>query len=135
MSEPERTSDAVSKPGVLIVDDQLGIRGVLERHLAARGFAVRTARDGEEAFRMILRQPPDVLLLELYLPRLNGHDLLRRMREAGVAVNLILTMSGHADTADAQACLRLGASDHLLKPLDAGDVYRKITLRLDPGAG
>jgi len=116
---------------VLIVDDQAGIRGLLERHLQSHGFAVRTARDGEEAFSMILRDRPDVLLVDLYLPRLNGHDLLRRLHEADIRVDLIFTMSGYADTTDAQECLRLGATDHLLKPLDVGNVYRNIMLRLD----
>lgn len=125
------TTGAASNRKVLIVDDQAGIRGVLERHLRAQGFAVRTARDGEEAFSMILREPPDVLLLDLYLPRLNGHDLLRRLRETDLEVRLIFTMSGYADTTDAQECLRLGATDHLLKPLDVGNVTRSIMLRLD----
>lgn len=124
-------NDAATQRKVLIVDDQAGIRGLLERHLQSQGFAVRTARDGEEAFSMILRERPDVLLVDLYLPRLNGHDLLRRLQEADIRVNLIFTMSGYADTTDAQECLRLGATDHLLKPLDVGNVYRNIMLRLD----
>ena len=126
-----RADPAASRHKVLIVDDQTGIRSVLARHLESHGFSVRTARDGEEAFRLILRELPDVMLLDLYLPRLNGHDLLRRMREAEIEVGLIFTMSGYADTRDAQECLRLGATDHLLKPLDIVNVHRSIMLRLD----
>ena len=127
-------NDAAAGRTVLIVDDQTGIRGVLERHLRSHGFTVHTAGDGESAFSAILRQPPDVLLVDLYLPRLNGHDLLRRLREAGIEIELIFTMSGYADTSDAQECLRLGATDHLLKPLDVGNVYRSIMLRLGAGS-
>jgi CheY-like chemotaxis protein len=115
---------------VLVVDDQPGIRGLISRYLGERGFTVQTAADGEEAFFMLTRQQPDIMLLDLYLPRLNGHDLLRRMREVQIEVDLIFTMSGHADTIDAQECLRLGATDHLLKPLDLELLHRSIMIRL-----
>lgn len=117
-------------PSVLIVDDQSGVRTLLTRYLEECGFDVCTAADGEEAFAALLRRVPDVLLLDLYLPRLNGHDLLRRMREMDISVDLIFTMSGYADTADAQECLRLGATDHMVKPIDVEHLHRSIELRL-----
>jgi len=119
---------------ILVVDDQAGIRGLLSRYLGERGFEVRSAADGEEAFRMLTQFVPDVMLLDLYLPRLNGHDLLRRMQDFEIAVELIFTMSGYADTTDAQECLRLGASDHLLKPIDVEHLHRSILLRLGSSA-
>jgi CheY-like chemotaxis protein len=123
-------SPATGRPRVLIVDDQPGIRGLLSRYLGERGFDVETAADGEEAFRKLNKRTPEVMLVDLFLPRLNGHDLLRRMQDLEVSVPLIYTMSGYADTADAQECLRLGASDHLLKPLDLDHLHRNIRLRL-----
>lgn len=114
---------------ILVVDDQSGIRGLLSRYLARQGFEVRSAVDGEEAFRSLLHDPPDIMLLDLYLPRLNGHDLLRRMLEMEISIDLIFTMSGYADTTDAQECLRLGATDHLLKPIDLDHLHRSIMLR------
>ncbi len=115
---------------VLVVDDQSGIRGLLSRYLSGQGFEVQSAGDGEEAFRSLLNDPPDIMLLDLYLPRLNGHDLLRRMQEMGISVDVIFTMSGYADTKDAQECLRLGATDHLLKPIDLDHLHRSILLRV-----
>ena len=91
---------------------------------------MQTATNGEEAFQAILHDPPDVLLLDLYLPRLNGHDLLRRLNDMEMSVDLIYTMSGYADTVDAQECLRLGAVDHLLKPIDLDRLLRSLRLRL-----
>ena len=129
------TEEASGPRKILIVDDQSGIRGLLSRYLGEHGFQVQSARDGEEAFRLVMNDPPDIMLLDLYLPRLNGHDLLRRMQETGVAVDLIYTMSGYADTADAQECLRLGATDHLLKPIDLDHLRRSILLRLGAKAG
>ena len=114
---------------VLVVDDQSGIRGLLSCYLSEQGFEVQSAGDGEEAFRSLLHDPPDIMLLDLYLPRLNGHDLLRRMQEMEISVDLIFTMSGYADTADAHECLRLGAADHLLKPIDLDHLRRSILLR------
>ena len=70
------------------------------------------------------------MLLDLYLPLLNGHDLLIRMHEMGISVDVIFTMSGYADTNDAQECLRLGATDHLLKPIDLDHLHRSILLRV-----
>ncbi len=130
-----REEPNMDSPRVLIVDDQAGIRGLLSRFLGERGFLIESAADGEEAFRMLRLDPPDVLLLDLYLPRLNGHDLLRRMRELDINVGLIFTMSGYADTSDAQECLRLGAVDHLLKPLDPEHLHRSIVLRLGAKSG
>ena len=115
---------------ILVVDDKRGIRSLLTRYLGDRGFHVDTAGDGEEAFLKVKTEPPDVMLLDLYLPQLNGHDLLRRMQETNIAVELIFTMSGYAHTSDALECLRLGAVDHLLKPLDLEHLHRSIVLRL-----
>ncbi len=115
---------------VLVVDDQSGIRGLLSRYLRVQGFEVQSAGDGEEAFRSLLNDPPDIMLLDLYLPRLNGHDLLRRMQEMEISVDLIFTMSGCADATDAQECLRLGATDHLLKPIDLDHLHRSLLLRV-----
>jgi len=126
---PEQQSEREPRT-VLVVDDQSGIRGLLTRFLGDRGFRVEAAADGEEAFRMLKQSPPDVMLLDLYLPRLNGHDLLRRMQEMNISVEVIFTMSGYADTSDAQECLRLGAIDHLLKPIDPEHLHRSIVLRL-----
>ena len=86
--------------------------------------------DFYEAFLKVINEPPDVMLLDLYLPRLNGHDLLLRMTDMDIAIELIFTMSGHAHASDAQECLRLGANDHLLKPLNLERLRRSIVLRL-----
>ena len=115
---------------ILVVDDKPGFRGLLSRYLGDQGFRVDTAGDGEEAFRKVIKEAPDVMLLDLYMPRLNGHDLLQRMQEMNIAIELIFTMSGYADTSDAQECLRLGAIDHLLKPIDLEHLHRSIVLRL-----
>jgi len=115
---------------ILVVDDKPGIRCLLSRYLGDHGFRVDTAGDGEEAFRKVIKEAPDVMLLDLYMPRLNGHDLLLRMQEMNIAIELIFTMSGYAVTSDAQECLRLGAIDHLLKPIDLEHLHRSIVLRL-----
>ena len=126
----EGTTPTDHEHRILVVDDQAGIRSLLARYLRERGFDVQTATNGEEAFQAILHDPPDVLLLDLYLPRLNGHDLLRRMKDMQMSVDLIYTMSGYADTGDAQECLRLGATDHLQKPIDLAHLLRSLQLRL-----
>ena len=130
MTGDEGTATADHEHRILVVDDQDGIRSLLARYLGESGFDVQTAANGEAAFQAILHDPPDVLLLDLYLPRLNGHDLLRRLKDMQMSVDLIYTMSAYADTADAQECLRLGAVDHLLKPIDLDRLLRSLQLRL-----
>lgn len=103
---------------VLAVDDDEGTRMVLRNFLIERGFKVETASTGEEALERMKAQPPDVLLLDLRLPGTSGEDVLRSIRELGIKVGVIFTMSGFEGDETAQECLRLGAADHLSKPFN-----------------
>ncbi len=115
----------------LVVDDEANIRELLSRFLVRRGFEVDTAKDGEQALAQIATNPPDILVMDLYMPKLNGHEVLRQIRENDLGVGMICTISGHASDDDAAECLRLGAADHLAKPLDLKKLDWSIRLRLD----
>jgi len=119
-------------PRILVADDQPEIRHLLYRFLSQRGFDVNLARDGEETLEAIRRNPPDVVLLDLCMPGLGGHDVLRQLREDDVEVDVI-TISGYATDEDARECLRLGAVDHLPKPLDLEHLDWNLRLRQEPG--
>lgn len=118
-------------PRILVADDQSEVRHVLYRFLSRRGFDVELARNGVETLEAVRREPPDVLLLDIYMPDLGGHDILRRLRQEGVDVDVI-TISGHASDDDARECLRLGAVDHLPKPLDLEYLDWNLRLRQGP---
>jgi len=102
---------------VLVVDDEPSVRDVLSRFLSERGYLVDAAEDGQEALALIRTDAPDIILLDLKMPRLGGIELLRILRDEGVEV-AVITISGHADEDTARESLRLGAADFINKPFD-----------------
>lgn len=132
-----RLAEGGASPGqggmvrALVVDDEASIRSLLARFLSRRGFDVDTAADGEEALEMITADPPDILVMDLYMPKVNGHEVLKKIRDNQLDVGVICTISGYASDDDARECLRLGAADHLAKPLDLKQLDWSIRLRLD----
>ena len=115
----------------LVVDDEPSIRNLLRRFLSRRGFDVEVAANGEEALELISDDPPDILVIDLYMPKVNGHEVLKQIKENDIDVGVICTISGYASDDDARECLRLGAADHLSKPLDLKQLDWSIRLRLD----
>ncbi len=123
MSSPNR---------VLVVDDDPDICDVLERFLSALGCRVETATDGEEALEALLREPPDLLLLDLELPGLSGLELLGRLKAEDLAVTVI-TMSGHpvAERHLGPKSVEMGASDFIMKPLDLDQLEDTLLAKLE----
>lgn len=117
-------------PKILVADDHDEVRHVLYRFLSERGFDVRLARDGVETLEAIRRDPPDLLLLDVCMPELGGHDVLRELRHEGLDVDVI-TISGYGSDDTVRESLRLGAVDHLAKPLDLEHLHWNLRLRHD----
>jgi two-component system response regulator ResD len=121
---------------VLVVDDEPIVLEVLSRYLTRDGFGVDTASDGEAALEAFEGAHPDLLLLDLMLPKLDGIEVLRRVRQrAGTAV-IMLTARG-AET-DRVMGLELGADDYITKPFSPREVVarvRAVLRRIAPGAG
>jgi DNA-binding response OmpR family regulator len=103
---------------VLIVDDEPLVCDLLGDFLARRGYEVSTAVDGNEALRAIQARDSDLILLDLYLPNLDGLGVLRGIREQGLVTGTIWTMTGMGDHDAAEQSLSLGADDFLAKPVD-----------------
>ncbi|MDQ7007622.1 MAG: sigma-54 dependent transcriptional regulator [Acidobacteriota bacterium] len=113
-------------PLVLVADDEKAIRESLRVVLEDEDrYRVSEAAGGEEAVRMTLTRPPDVLLLDIRMPGLDGLEALRRIRQAGADVP-ILMISGHATIRTAVEALRAGAQDFLEKPLEREVVLRRV---------
>jgi len=104
-------------PRVLIVDDEANMRRVLEIMLARRGYRTLAAADGLDAWEQLQEGGIDLVVTDLRMPRLDGIELLRRLRGAGLEVPLIL-MTAHGSLDSALEALRLGACDYLLRPFD-----------------
>lgn len=101
----------------LVVDDDADIRSMLADYLVMSGFEVRQATDGLEALAHVKQERPQVIVLDLHMPRLNGLDAVQRIRALDRTAKVIV-VTGDADRALHDRALRLGASVVLTKPLD-----------------
>ena len=115
---------------VLVVDDNSDVCSMIKHFLEGRGFHVDTAANGDEALVWMQANPPDVLLLDLKLPQMDGNEVLRSMRARGINVGIVYTISGYADAAMAQECLDLGARDHIAKPFNLKELDWSIRFAL-----
>jgi DNA-binding response OmpR family regulator len=102
---------------ILVVDDEEDVRDLLSRFLTRRGYIVETVKDGEEAIERVLETQPDIVLLDIRLPKVDGLNVLRKLREEASDV-AIITMSGVADEETARKSLELGAADFITKPFN-----------------
>lgn len=114
---------------VLVVDDDPGVRGVLQRFLTEQGYTVATAADGESALRMIREAEPDLLLLDVYLPGISGIDVLYTLQSEGRVIPT-LTFSGMPDDEMARETTLLGAEDFIYKPFSLQDLHGNLLGKL-----
>jgi DNA-binding response OmpR family regulator len=109
---------------VLVVDDEPMVREVLARYLEKEGFAVDTSEDGEAALDAFSRGEPDLVLLDIMLPRVGGLEVLRRMRAQNPAPVIMLTAKG--EETDRVLGLELGADDYVTKPFSPREVVARV---------
>lgn len=109
---------------VLVVDDDPIVRDVLTRYLARGGFKVATAEDGEAAVAAFEAQQPDLVLLDLMLPRIDGFGVFDVIRRNGSTPVIMLTAKG--EEADRIAGLDVGADDYVAKPFSPKEVLARV---------
>ncbi|MEN0065119.1 MAG: sigma-54 dependent transcriptional regulator [Myxococcota bacterium] len=120
----------MAKPTLLVCDDEEMIRFALVAHFEKRGFEVRTANDGMEALERVKEQSPDVMLLDVKMPKMDGIETLRELRRLGYELPVIvLTAHGGVDTAI--EATKLGAVGFLAKPFDVREVALTVDKALD----
>ncbi len=106
----------MSAERILVVDDEPGVRAALEGILRDEGFQVSTAASGEEGLEILAREPFDALLLDVWLPGIDGLDTLVQLRERRVDAEVVM-ISGHGTIETAVRATKLGAFDFVEKPL------------------
>ena len=111
------TKTTSKKLKILIVDDEASIRRTLEAIFKDEGFDVATAADGDSALKAIEESPPNVVLLDIWMPGRDGLEVLTEIKATHPAVHVIM-ISGHASIATAITATRYGAADFIEKPLD-----------------
>jgi two-component system, OmpR family, response regulator MprA len=122
----------VAAAAVLVVDDDPPIRRMLERTLAAEGYAVRTAADGGAALAAIERSVPDLVVLDVAMPGMDGLSVARRLRSKGLAVP-ILMLTARDGVPDRVAGLDAGADDYLVKPFAVQELSARVRALLRRG--
>lgn len=114
---------------ILVVDDEAMVRDLLVRFLDLRGYRARGAKDGPEALKMIEQAPPDLVLLDMILPGMNGVDVLRALRERGYQGGVIL-LTGSQSEELLDKAWALGPQEVLRKPVDLERLLTAIQLVL-----
>ncbi len=115
-------------PRLLIIDDERPIRRFLRASLNAHGFNIFEAANGEEALRMVAEQRPDLLILDLGLPDLDGIELTRQLREWTQVPIIILSVREEENTKI--SALDAGADDYLTKPFGVGELMARVRVAL-----
>lgn len=125
----------MQKPKVLVVEDDQPIRASIRRALAYEGYSVTEAEDGETALDTVSHSPPDLILLDLNLPGIDGIEVCRRIRTAGDTMPIMMITARDA-VSDRVIGLDSGADDYLVKPFDLAELTARVRAALrrhEPG--
>jgi two-component system, OmpR family, KDP operon response regulator KdpE len=110
------------KKRVLVVDDHPGVLKFIEIDLKLRGFKVISARSGKEGLELVKSTKPDIVLLDMIMPGMDGFEILKEMR----AFTDLPVIAFSASPGNQDQALRLGADDFVHKPFDSDDMARRI---------
>jgi two-component system copper resistance phosphate regulon response regulator CusR len=133
-STPQRSEDELAPIGrILVIDDEQRILNFVRRGLEAEGMAVDSALEGEEGLRLALTHPYDLVVLDLVMPGLDGHAVLRRILERKPS-QPVLILSALNDTASKVSSLEHGAEDYISKPFSLEELLARVHARLRTAA-
>ncbi len=113
------------KQRILTVDDELSIIRFLRSNLEDRGYTVISATNGEEALHMIEMELPDLIILDVMMPKMDGFEVCRQLREWSQIP--IIMLSARGDEKDKVRCLDLGADDYIVKPFGANELIARVS--------
>ncbi|MEM8741072.1 MAG: response regulator [Pseudomonadota bacterium] len=129
MADPRlsATPDADRPPLVLIVEDEINIALALEHLLAGQGYMSRSVADGQAALEAVAEEPPDLVLLDVMLPRRSGYEVCAAIRrDPALARTKILMMTASGRRGDAEHGLGLGADGFIAKPFATADLRLEV---------
>ena len=122
----EKRAGEVERKRVLVIDDDIPLRGMLAAALRQAGFQVLLAGDGAEGHRALTLHKPDVILLDLAMPNVNGWDFLQKLKETGHLGNVpVIVVSAHVRV-EPQALLQMGVAAILPKPFNLPELIDLI---------
>jgi CheY-like chemotaxis protein len=122
-------------PRLLYVEDNEMNRDMLSRRLQRRGFEVLIASDGEQGVAMAAAEKPDIILMDMSLPVLDGWQATRRLKAAPDTAGIpVIGLTAHAMATDRDKCLEAGCDDYDTKPVELGRLLEKIERLLGTAA-
>lgn len=121
-------STSADKKTVLVCDDDALLVDLLEYRLSTRGFEVVVARDGAEALVRLGEAVPDLIVLDAMMPVMDGHEVLRRIRETESYASIpVVMLTARKQERDIVGALQLGASDYIVKPFIPEELVARIS--------
>jgi phosphate regulon transcriptional regulator PhoB len=127
MSSPAEQARERIRHKILVVEDESDIRELIRYNLVQEGFAVEEAADGAEALERITRRAPDLMLLDLMLPRMPGLELCRQLRAQPETAQLpIIVLTAKGSELDRVLGLEMGADDYIVKPFSPREVVARV---------
>lgn len=112
------------KSRILVVDDDLGVVKSVRANLQTRDCEMLTAMDGEEALEVLSKEQPDLIILDITMPKLNGFEVCRQIREWSQVP--IIMLSARHDIDEKVKCLNLGADDYVTKPFGVNELAARV---------
>jgi two-component system, NtrC family, sensor kinase len=110
---------------ILLVDDEVEFASALAERLQMRNYEVRTASNGLEAMALFHESPPDVVLLDLRIPGMDGLEILSNIKKFDPSIE-VLMLTGHGDRESVQKGMQTGALEYIMKPIDIDELTSKI---------
>ncbi|MGI8507492.1 MAG: response regulator transcription factor [Solirubrobacteraceae bacterium] len=115
-----------ARGSVLVVDDEPTIAEVVSRYLERAGYRTRIAGDGARALELVADQRPDLVVLDLMLPGIDGLEVMRRLREQGRDRIALILLTAKGEESDRVIGLRLGADDYVVKPFAPAELVARV---------
>ncbi len=117
---------------ILVVDDDADSLEIVRTYLESRGYRVTTAADGKEALAMLEDARPDLVLLDVMMPGIDGWEVARTIKDhPEFSATRVVMLTARSDFTDKQRGLRAGADDYIVKPMRLEDLGRKVERNLE----
>jgi len=115
----------MSQTKVLLVDDEVEFTVALAERLQLRNYSVQTANNALEALGLVYKNRPDVIILDLRIPGMDGIETLKTIKKYDPTIEVIM-LTGHGDVQSVQEGMTSGAFEYIMKPVDIGELTSKI---------
>lgn len=116
---------------ILVVEDDVTFLGLLSAHITGAGHQVQTAADAVVALRALVENPPDLIVLDIYVPYLDGFEMLEALRADPATRDIpVIVLTGRADDDNYARAYKIGVQDYFTKPVQSEDLIKAIEKQL-----